>query len=240
VRLGHSTPVAFMPAAPSPTGHMMQKKRQSLRIMQQSLAAVLLPGYRRSVLGLLFLRPDESFHGREVARRTGLPAGTVTRELRRLADVGLLERESRGNQVVYRANRKSPVFEEVAGILRKTSGLADEIARALAPVANKIRVAFVFGSMASGMQQHGSDIDIIIIGSIDFGTVVDILYPLQKSLGRDINPKVFAASEWNAKVRDKSAFTTDVVRKPKVFLVGDEDELRGLGRKEPRSRRSGR
>lgn len=218
----------------------MQKRRQSLRFMQQSLAAVLLPGYRRSVLGLLFLRPDESFHGREVARRTGLPAGTVTRELRRLADVGLLEREARGNQVVYRANRKSPVFEEVAGILRKTTGFADEIKRALAPVCDDIRVAFVFGSMASGTQQEGSDIDAIVIGGVDFGAVLDTLHPLQQRLGREINAKVFAVSEWNAKVKAKSAFTTDVMRKPKIFLVGNEDELRGLGRKEPRSRRAGR
>ena len=208
--------------------------------MHQSLASVLLPGYRRRVLGLLFLRPDESFHGREVARRTGLPAGTVTRELRRLAEVGLLERESRGNQVVYRANRKSPVFEEVAGILRKTSGLSDELARALTPLSDDIRVAFVFGSMADGSQQAGSDIDVIVIGGLDFGTVVDILYPLQKQLGREINPKVFAVSEWNAKVKAKSAFTTEVLRKPKVFLVGNDNELAGLGRKEPRSNRARR
>jgi predicted nucleotidyltransferase len=217
---------------------MMQKRRQSARIMQQSLAAVLLPGYRRSVLGLLFLRPDETFHGREVARRTGLPAGTVIRELRRLADVGLLEREARGNQVAYRANRKSPVFEEVAGILRKTAGFADEIKRALAPVCHDIRVAFVFGSMASGTQLEGSDIDVIVVGGVDFGAVVDTLHPLQQLLGREINPKVFAVSEWNAKVKAKSAFTTDVMRKPKIFLVGNEDELRGLGRKEYRSRRA--
>ena len=211
-----------------------------MQIMHQSLAAVLLPGYRRSVLGLLFLRPDESFHGREVARRTGLPAGTVTRELRRLADVGLLERESRGNQIDYRANRKCAVFEEVAGILRKTSGLADELTRVLAPLSDDIRVAFVFGSMASGAQQEGSDVDIIVIGKIEFGTVVDTFYPLQRQLGRDINPKVFAVSEWNAKVKAKSAFTTDVLRKPKVFLLGNEDELAGLGRKEPRSNRARR
>ena len=221
-------------------GMVLQKKRQSSPIMQRSLAAVLLPGYRRSVLGLLFLRPDESFHGREVARRTGLPSGTVTRELRRLAEVGLLERESRGNQVVYRANRRSPVFEEVASILRKTSGLADELARALAPLARDIRLAFVFGSMAAGSQQEGSDIDVIIIGDADFGAVVDAIYPLQKPLGREINAKVFAVSEWNAKVKAKSAFTTDVLRKAKVFLLGDEDELAELGRKESRSRRTHR
>lgn len=211
-----------------------------MQIMHQSLAAVLFPGYRRSVLGLLFLRPDESFHGREIARRTGLPAGTVTRELRRLADVGLLERQSRGNQIVYRANRKSPVFEEVAGILRKTSGLADELARALAPLSDRIRVAFVFGSMASGAQQEGSDIDIIVIGELDFGTVVDTLYPFQKQLNREINAKVFAPGEWRAKVKAKSAFTTDVLKKAKVFLAGNEDELARLGRKERRTNRARR
>jgi predicted nucleotidyltransferase len=211
-----------------------------MQIMHQSLASVLLPGYRRSVLGLLFLRPDESFHGREVARRTGLSAGTVTRELRLLAEVGLLERESRGNQVAYRANRKSPVFEEVAGILRKTSGLADELARALEPLSDSVEVAFVFGSMAAGSQQEASDIDIIVIGAAHFGSIVDTLYPLQKVLGREINAKVFAVSEWRAKVKARSAFTTDLMRKPKVFLVGNEDEFAKLGGKKSRPNRSKR
>jgi predicted nucleotidyltransferase len=218
----------------------MQKRRQSLRIMHHSLASVLLPGYRRSVLGLILLRPDESFHGREVARRTGLSAGTVTRELRLLAEVGLLEREARGNQIAYRANRKSPVFDEVAGILRKTSGLADELARALQPLSGSIKVAFIFGSMAAGSQHESSDIDIIVIGAAHFGTIVDALYPLQKVLGREINAKVFAVSEWRAKVKARSAFTTDVLRKPKIFLVGNENEFARLRGQESRPNRSKR
>lgn len=93
--------------------------------MHHSLASVLLPEYRRRVLGLLLLRPEEALHGREIARRTGLPAGTVTRELTKLAEVGLLQRERRGNQQVYRANTRSPVFSELAGILRKQRNLSD-------------------------------------------------------------------------------------------------------------------
>jgi predicted nucleotidyltransferase len=219
---------------------LLPKRAQSLPIMQQSLAALLFPGYRRRVLGLLFLRPEEALHGRDIGRRTGLSSGALTRELKRLVDVGLLERESRGNQVLYRANRASPVFEEIAAILRKTSGMADELARTLVPLEDKIRVALVFGSMAKGSQEAGSDIDVLVIGDADFGSVVDALYPAQKSLGREINPKVFSAREWNAKVKAKSAFTTDVLRKPKVFLVGDEDELAGLGGAKPRSNRTSR
>jgi predicted nucleotidyltransferase len=208
--------------------------------MQQSLAALLFPGYRRRVLGLLFLRPDEALHGRDIGRRTGLSSGALTRELKRLVEVGLLERESRGNQVLYRANRASPVFEEIAAILRKTSGMADELARALAPFGDRIRVAFVFGSMARGSQEAGSDIDVLVIGDADFGSVVDAVYPAQKSLGREINPKVFSVGEWNAKIQAKGAFTTDVLRKPKVFLVGDEDDLAALSGAKSRSNRAKR
>src|SRR3990167_1960250 len=111
--------------------------------MHQSLAATLFPEYRRRVLGLLLLRPDEALHGREIARRTGLPAGTITRELTKLAEVGLLKREKRGNQQVYSADTGSPVYSELASILRKTSGMVDVLAQALMPLAPSLRVAFV-------------------------------------------------------------------------------------------------
>ena len=176
-----------------------------MQIMHQSLSAVLFPGYRRRVLGLLLLQPDQCLHGREIARRTGLPAGTLTRELRRLASVGLLTQEKRGNQTLYRANRASPVFAELAGILRKTSGLADVVAEALAPLSDDINVAFIFGSVARGAESAGSDVDILIIGSVDFGAVVDALHPAQQQLAREINPKVFSVREWNAKLKGKSA-----------------------------------
>ena len=184
---------------------VIQKRRQLMQIMHHSLSAVLFPGYRRRVLGLLLLQPDESLHGREIARRTGLPAGTLTRELRRLASVGLLTQERRGNQTLYRANHASPVFAELAGILRKTSGLADVVAEALAPLSDDINVAFIFGSVARGAESAGSDVDILIIGSVDFGAVVDALHPAQQQLAREINPKVFSVREWNAKLKGKSA-----------------------------------
>ena len=126
--------------------------------MQRSLSSLLFPGYRRRVLGLLLLHPEEALHGREIARRTDLPSGTITRELSRLAEAGLLNRESRGNQVLYSANRACPIFEELASILRKTSGLAEVLAESLSTAKGSIAVAFVYGSMARGTQVAGSDI----------------------------------------------------------------------------------
>ena len=195
--------------------------------MHQSLASTLLPGYRRRVLGLLLLRPEEALHGREIARRTGLPAGTLTRELKRLADVGLLKRERRGNQQVYCANTSCPVFNEVAGILRKTSGLADVLIEALAPAAHQLHVAFVFGSMAQGHESSASDVDVMLIGDIGFAAAVNLLYPVQATLGREVNPKVFTAVEFSKKATIEP-FLCDVLAKPKIFLIGGDHDLAEL------------
>jgi len=213
----------------------MQKRRQLMQIMHRSLSSVLFPGYRRQVLGLLLLKPDESLHGREIARRTGLPPGTLTRELKLLADVGLLTQEKRGNQMLYRANRSSPIFAELSGILRKTSGLGDVVAQALTSLTGEVDVAFIFGSVARGAESAGSDVDLLVVGSVDFGAVVEALYPAQQQLGREINPKVFSVPEWKSRVQQKASFTVDVLRKPKIFLIGGEHELAELARHQPRA-----
>jgi predicted nucleotidyltransferase len=205
--------------------------------MHQSLPSLLFPEYRRRILGLLLLRPDEALHGREIARRTGLPAGTITRELGKLADVGLLERQKRGNQQVYSAATSSPIFSELASILRKTSGLADVLVQALAPMAHKLRVAFVFGSVAQGRETAGSDIDVMLIGDLGFREAVELLHPTQAILGREVNPKTLAVDEFGAKAAVEP-FLVDVLAKPKLFLIGNAHDVEELAGNQPRSRRA--
>jgi predicted nucleotidyltransferase len=206
--------------------------------MQHTLSALLFPGYRRAVLGLLLLRPDEALHGREIARRTGLPSGTLTRELNRLAEAGLLKRVRQGNQRLYSANRACPVFEEVAGILRKTAGLADVLADALAPAGDRIEVAFVFGSLARGRETTGSDVDLMLIGDLPLRQAVALLEPAQRALAREVNPRIYTAKEWRARLAAKDPFVREVMAKPKVFVIGTEHELAEPRRAEPRSHRA--
>jgi predicted nucleotidyltransferase len=195
--------------------------------MHRSLASLLFPEYRRRVLGLLLLRPDESLHGREIARRTGLAPGTITRELTHLAAVGLLRREKRGNQQLYRADTAHPIFAELASILRKTAGLGDVLSAALAPLAGRVKLAFVYGSVARGEQAIGSDIDVLLVGDAGFREVVQALYPAQAQLGREVAPKVFGIEEFAAKARAEP-FLRDVLARPKIFLIGNADELEKL------------
>src|SRR6056297_3541904 len=103
---------------------------------------LLFSAYRRQILALLLLRPQERYHVREIARLTGIVPGSLHRELKLLAAAGLLLREETGNQVLYRANRACPIYEELAGIFRKTIGLADILRQALLPIGDALELAF--------------------------------------------------------------------------------------------------
>jgi len=190
-----------------------------------SLAELLFKDYRRRVLGLLLLHPDKKYHVREIARLTGTVAGTLHKELSRLAEVGVLLKETSGNQVLYSANREGLIFEELASILRKTSGVVDVLADTLAPLADKIDVAFVFGSVASGKASSESDVDLMVIGGAGFSDVVNATYHAQAVVGREINPKVYTKEEWMQLMDKNEAFIKEVMAKPKLFVVGDADEL---------------
>jgi len=189
------------------------------------LAETLFSDYRRRVLALLLLRPEEHFHVREISRLTGVPAGSLHRELKLLADAGLLSRHAAGNQVRYQADRDCPIFNELAGIFRKTSGLADVIRLALLPLADRVTAAFVFGSVAKGEERAVSDIDVCVVGSASFTEVVMALSDMRLRLGREINPVVMTHGQFIAKRDAVEQFVSRIMSEPKLFLVGSEHDL---------------
>ncbi|HAT1722153.1 TPA: nucleotidyltransferase domain-containing protein [Legionella pneumophila] len=187
--------------------------------------SILFSEYRRRVLALLLLHPDERYHVREIARLTNTTAGTLHRELSKLAKSKVLLREQSGNQVYYQANRNFPIYTELASILKKTSGLVNVLFDFLTPLAEKIEVAFVFGSVAKGTENLGSDIDVLIIGEVDFTEAVEALYAAQASLGREINPKIYSREQWKASLQKQDLFIQEVLNNPKLFIMGAEHDL---------------
>lgn len=189
------------------------------------LLDVLFGSYRQRVLGLLLLQPTQRFHVRELARQTGTTAGTLHRELAKLAEIGLLLRERQGNQVLYQANRACPVFEELAGLFRKTSGAVSALREELRDLAPQIRFALIFGSLARGAETAGSDVDVLVVGNAGFADVVRALYPAQALLSREINPVVVSDSEFLSRLQDKEPLVLEVLAKPKLFLLGNEHDF---------------
>jgi len=181
--------------------------------------------YRRQLLATLLLRPDERFHVRELGRMTGFSPGSIHRELRIMADSGLLLRERVGSQVFYQANRVCPIYAELAAIFRKTIGLANILQGALRSASDKIDFAFVFGSMASGQQTSSSDLDVMILSDLALLDVVRALSPLQQELGREINPVAMTVSRFLAQLDKQERFAMHVVEEPKIFVIGNDREF---------------
>lgn len=188
--------------------------------MAASLGAVLFGAYRRQLLSLVLLKADESFYVREIARLTGVPAGSLHRELKLLTDAGLLLRTTAGNQVRYQANRMCPIFEELAGIFRKTAGLADVLRAALLSLQDRINCAFVFGSVAQGKETVDSDVDVMVVGDVSFSEVVGALSATQSQLQREVNPVVMTSESFTSKRDKQDRFVTRVLKEQRILLMG--------------------
>lgn len=185
----------------------------------------LLPKTRQGILAATFVQPEKSWYVSELARRLGVPSSSLQRELHDLTAAGILKSHRQGRMVYYQANAQSPLFPDLRGLLLKTVGLVDILADALRPLIPKIIFAFVYGSIASGQERNNSDIDLMVIGDI---SPVELAVPLRHArelLGREINPTVYSQAEFSKKRKAKDHFLTQVLTKPRLLVLGSENEL---------------
>lgn len=190
------------------------------------LAEALFTSVQQRVLGLLFGQPGRRFQGVELIRLAASGTGAVHRELTRLAASGLINVTSVGSQKFYQANRASPVFRELHGLVRKTVGVELPLAESLAPLAKRVRAAFVYGSFAKGKETTRSDVDIMVIGArLEYPDLYLALQQAEKLLGRPINPHLMTHAEWKKKLDARNHFVAKVSAQPKLFLIGSEDDL---------------
>lgn len=190
------------------------------------LANALFSTGQKKILGLLYGHPDRTFYTREIVKEVNAGTGAVYRELRRMEDAGLVSVTKVGNQRHYQANRASPIFDELRGIVAKTMGFAEPIQEVLAPYSDKIRNAFVYGSVAAGTDKADSDIDLMVIGNdLTYSDLYSALHKTEAALRRPINPTFYSEADWYRRLHEKNAFVTKVNKAPKIFVIGSEADL---------------
>jgi predicted nucleotidyltransferase len=185
----------------------------------------LLGQLEERVLGVLLLRPERAWYRSELARELGVPPSSLQRLLARLVKSGILRTHVDGNRRYYQADTENPVFPELRGLLAKTSGLVDVLREALEEFASEIEVAFVYGSMASGEEEVSSDVDLLIIGSVRRAKLAVPLHQAAVTLGREVNPSIYSPGEFRKKLERGDRFLTGILDKPKLFVLGTEDDL---------------
>lgn len=194
-----------------------------------ALSSILFGQIRGGVLALLHGRPDKSFYVRQIARELPASVGAVQRELEKLAKVGLIVRTSVGNHVFYQVNQRHPVYPEMRTLVAKTIGVFSVLHSALEPHFDRITLAFVYGSVARQEETAESDLDVMIVGDITLDELLSGLSEVEASLGRPVNSTVYSIAEFRLKLKTGNHFLNTVVRGKKVFLIGNEDDLRKVG-----------
>jgi len=185
----------------------------------------LLPKTRQGILAATLVRPEKAWYVSELARRMGVPSSSLQRELQDLAGAGVLKSHRQGRMVYYQANTDSPVYSDLRGLLIKTAGLVDVLAQALTPMAAKLRLVFVYGSMASGQERSDSDIDLMVVGKASPAELALPLRHARELLGREINQSVYTSAEFDRKLALRDHFLTQVLAKPRLIVLGSEHDL---------------
>jgi len=192
------------------------------------LAELLSSRARAEIFRLLLSGTGEELHVREIERRSGLNDSTLRQELRKLVRLDLVQSRRDSNRVYYRAKTESPLYPEIRNLVLKTSGLSDVLKFALTD--KRIRVAFVFGSIARGDEKAGSDVDLMVIGQLGLRDLSRLLSGIEEKIGREVNPHVLHQEEFKKRVRAREHFVSSVMETPKIFIIGSQRELEAMGR----------
>lgn len=187
---------------------------------------------RARIIAAFVLRPGEKLYLREVARLTKTDVSAAKQELDKLERLGFLRSEASGNRRYMEVNQDFPLYPELKAMALKTMGLGATLHAAMASLPG-IKAAFVYGSVAKGEEKPGSDLDLFILGKVSGPLLHKALAESKTALRREINTSRFTVEEARERLKKGDSFLKDVLKGPKISIIGTEDELArllGLGK----------
>ena len=197
---------------------------------RHGIADALFTVTQQRVLGLVFGEPDRKFSLAELIALADVGSGSVQREMRRLVEAGLVSLITLAGRKLYSANRSAPVFEELRRLVEKTIGIPDQLRQALQPLADRVRFAILYGSLAKGTDSASSDIDLLVVSDdLALDELYSALEPVERRVGRRINPTLYRRSEFIERRRKRQPFLTKVLAGKHEILTGSEESIEGAG-----------
>lgn len=189
------------------------------------LSTLITSKARLALLTLFLTHPGERFYQKQLIRDLGLSSSLVQAELKRLEGVGLLISSREANVRYFTINDAFPIYPELKSIVFKTVGLAEFLRDSLDAIGD-VEAALIYGSVAKNVEDMHSDVDVLVVGDVDLDALNEAVDAAERAIGREINTTVYTREEWVGRVKIGQAFVADILSGPKIFLIGDEDELR--------------
>ena len=188
------------------------------------IAKIFRSKTRKELFRLYFTNPDKEYYLRELERILGIPVSMVRKELLHLEQDGVFSSKKRGNLTYFYVNKDYPLFEELKSIVEKTIGVRGLLKQTLQKI-KKIEIAFIYGSYAKKEESATSDIDLFIIGDINEDALVTVIRKAEKILKREINYSLYSRLDFQKKKQEGDSFIQELIKDPKIFLIGHEDAL---------------
>lgn len=180
---------------------------------------------RKALFRLYFTNPENEYYLRELERILGIPVAVVRKELGRLEKDGVFTSRKKANLVFYFLNKSYPLFGELKSIISKTIGVTASLQDILKNIKG-VEAAFIYGSFAKSDEKSTSDIDLFVMGNISENALIRAIKKIEGTLRREINYTLYTRVEYLSKKRKKDTFIIDLLKNPKIMLVGDENDLR--------------
>ncbi|TSC94774.1 MAG: nucleotidyltransferase [Parcubacteria group bacterium Licking1014_1] len=179
------------------------------------------------ILELFFRDPEKSYYFRQIGTLLNKEPGVFQKDIETLVKNHVLKSEYRANSRFFELNKDHPLFEEFKSIFFKTLGAEGKLKEIFKDIKN-VKITFIFGSYARKEENSLSDIDLMIIGNPNeddfFGKISD----LESKLSREINYRIFSEYNWQKRIREKESFILSILKNPKIFIIGNENELRKI------------
>jgi predicted nucleotidyltransferase len=210
---------------------LLRKTRNNLRIMRRSpIIDSLFPEIRGKILAATLMQPEKSWYLSELSTFLHTQPSSLQREVDALSKAGILQQWRDGRRVYVKPDALSPVFTDLKNLFTKTAGLIPVLQQTLEDLGDRIRVAFLYGSIARSDESSESDVDLMLIGTAGLSEIVPSVRRAEALLGRPVNPTVYSTEEFGRKNRAHDHFLTTVLSGGKQFVKGSEHELEAITR----------
>ena len=179
---------------------------------------------RKALFRLYFSNSEREYYLRELERILDIPVSMIRKELLRLEENGIFISAKKGNLTYFYLNKSYPLFDELKSIVFKTIGIRGLLREALEKIRG-IETGFIYGSFAKDEESAKSDIDLFIVGKINEDKLVMGVGRVEKTVKREINYSLYTKDDLKKKKREKDSFILEVISGPKIFLIGNENDL---------------
>jgi hypothetical protein len=179
---------------------------------------------RVKMLQLFMLNPGQMYHVREIVRQIDEEINAVRRELQRMEKGGMVRSEWRANRRYYDFRKDYLFYSELIAMMNKVAGLGGDIIQNRAKL-GKVKFAFVSGGFVRGKKPTEKDVELLLVGTIVLPELTAVVKQEEVKRAREINYSVMTEDEYKFRVTKRDPFILNVLERPRIMLIGDEEAL---------------